>query len=338
MQNKILVIGAGKSSTSLIRYLDNNAEKESWEVTVVDLELDMVREKCENHESCTPLAMDITDEEKRRAFISEHDIVISMVPARFHEPVVKDCIALKTNVITPSYSTEKMQEMDEEAKEAGILVLNELGVDPGINHMSAMKILDEIRGNGGTITCFESSTGGLVAPEYDTNPWGYKFTWNPRNVVLAGQGGAIKFKQEGKFKYIPPYQLFKRTERIHIEELGDFEEYANRDSLRYREAYGLGDEVRTIFRGTLRKPGFCKAWNIFVELGLTDDSYEIEESEDMTYREFINSYLAYNPNDSVELKLMHYLKIDQDNDIMEKLEWLGIFEHKKIGLKNATPA
>jgi len=184
---------------------------------------------------------------------------------------------------------------------------------------------------------FESFCGGLVAPENDNNLWNYKFTWNPRNVVLAGQGGTAKFIQEGTYKYIPYHRLFRRTEFFDVEGYGRFEGYANRDSLKYREAYGLKD-IPTIYRGTLRKPGFGKAWDVFVKLGATDDSYVVEDSENMTFRQFLNSFLAFNPDDSVELKLMHYLRIEQDNEIMYKLKWLDLFEEIEIGIPNATPA
>jgi saccharopine dehydrogenase-like NADP-dependent oxidoreductase len=230
-----------------------------------------------------------------------------------------------------------MQELHNEAVKAGVVIMNEIGVDPGIDHMSAMRVLNSLRSSGAEMLQFESFTGGLVAPESDDNPWNYKFAWNPRNVVLAGSGGAVKFKQEGRYKYIPYHQLFRRTEMITLPGHGTFEGYANRDSLKYREAYGLRN-IPTIYRGTFRRPGFCRAWDVFVKLGATDDSYVIEGSEDMTFRQFLNSFLAYNPDDSVELKLMHYLKMDQDSEIMHKLKWLDLFEEIKIGIPNATPA
>jgi len=177
-----------------------------------------------------------------------------------------------------------------------------------------------------------------MAPESDTNLWNYKFTWNPRNVVLAGQGGAAKFLQEGKFKYIPYHRLFRRTEFLEVDGYGRFEAYANRDSLKYKEVYGL-DFIKTLYRGTIRRVGFSRAWQIFVILGLTDDSYKIANSENMSYREFINSFLPYSPTDSVELKLRYKLKIDQDDILWEKLEELDVFNaNKKVMLKNASPA
>ena len=224
------------------------------------------------------------------------------------------------------------------AKAKGLMFLNEMGVDPGIDHMSAMQVIDRIKAEGGEMILFESFTGGLVAPESDDNLWHYKFTWNPRNVVTAGQGGAAKFLQEGKFKYIPYHRLFRRTEFLEVDGYGRFEAYANRDSLKYQSAYGL-DQIQTLYRGTIRRVGFGKAWQKFIMLGMTDDSYNIEDSEHMSYRDFINSFLPYSPSDSVELKLRHQLKIDQDDIIWEKLEELDLFNpHKKVGLKNATPA
>ena len=261
-----------------------------------------------------------------------------MLPASMHVDVAKECIRFKIPMVTASYVSDEMRELDKDAKEAGVILMNEVGVDPGIDHMSAMKMIDEARDKGATLKLFESFTGGLLAEQSEKdNPWKYKFTWNPRNVVLAGAGGAVKFKQGGKYKYIPYTQLFRRTELFNIDGHGKFEGYANRDSLKYRTDYGL-ENIRTIFRGTLRRPGFSRAWDAFVKLGMTDDSYTLENSAEMTYRDFVNQFLAYNPNDSVELKLMHNLGIPQDSDIMEKLEWTGMFSEAKINIPNATPA
>ena len=334
---KIVIFGAGRSSTSLIEYLLSIAEDQNLLITLLDYNEELAKSKINNHKFGEAHFIDANDPNERLKFIKESQLVISMLPAHMHLGIVKDAINEKVHVITPSYVTEEIRSLNADAQNNDVLILNEMGLDPGIDHMSAKKIIDEIEDNGGKLTGFESFTGGLVAPESDDNPWNYKFTWNPRNVVLAGQGGAAKFIQEGKYKYIPYKKLFRRTEIIEIEGYGKFEGYANRDSLRYRSVYGL-NEIPTMYRGTLRKIGFCRAWNVFVQLGLTDDSYVIEGSENMTNRDFINSFLAYNPHDSVELKLRHYLGIEQDDYIWEKLVWLGLFEDKKIGLKNATPA
>ena len=334
---KIVIFGAGRSSTSLIEYLLSIAEEQNLLITLLDYNEELAKSKINNHKFGEAHFIDANNPNERLKFIKESQLVISMLPAHMHLGIVKDAIHEKVHVITPSYVTEEIRSLNADAQNNDVLILNEMGLDPGIDHMSAKKIIDEIEDNGGKLTGFESFTGGLVAPESDDNPWNYKFTWNPRNVVLAGQGGAAKFIQEGKYKYIPYNKLFRRTEIIEIEGYGKFEGYANRDSLRYRSVYGL-NEIPTMYRGTLRKIGFCRAWNVFVQLGLTDDSCVIEGSENMTNRDFINSFLAYNPHDSVELKLRHYLGIEQDDYIWEKLVWLGLFEDKKIGLKNATPA
>ncbi len=333
----IFLIGAGRSATTLIHYLLHHAEQCNWHLTVGDISLPLAQHKVGVHPQGKAIAFDVFNAEERRAQVAKADIVISMLPAHLHMEVARDCVDLGKHLTTASYISKDMRLLHDAAVAKGLTLLNEVGLDPGIDHLSAMHLLDGIRAQGAHIEHFESFCGGLVAPESDDNPWNYKFTWNPRNVVLAGQGGAVKFLHNGKFKYIPYHKVFRRTEAIAIEGYGKFEGYANRDSLSYREAYGLQD-VRTIYRGTLRRPGFSRAWNAFVELGATDDSYILEGSEHMTHRDFINSFLAYSVRDSVELKLAHYLKLDQDDDLMNKLEWLGIFSHEPVGLKDATPA
>ncbi|MBT8257859.1 MAG: saccharopine dehydrogenase, partial [Bacteroidia bacterium] len=232
----------------------------------------------------------------------------------------------------------EMRELDDEVKSKGLVFMNEIGVDPGIDHMSAMQVIDRIRKDGGKVILFESFTGGLVAPESDNNLWNYKFTWNPRNVVVAGQGGTAKFLQEGTYKYVPYYRLFRRTEFLEVEGFGRFEAYPNRDSLKYQHEYGLNN-VKTLYRGTMRRVGYSRAWNVFVQLGMTDDGYTMEESENMSYREFVNLFLPYSPTDSVELKFRHQLNIDQDDIMWDKFEELDLFSSdKKIGIKQATPA
>ncbi|MFP5439367.1 MAG: saccharopine dehydrogenase family protein [Bacteroidia bacterium] len=334
----ILIIGAGRSATYLIDYLLEKSGAENLHLTIGDLSEELARQKTKNHPNATALAFDIFNETHRQAEIAKADIVISMLPAHLHYEVAKDCITNKKHMVTASYISPAMAELDEKVRAAGLVFMNECGLDPGIDHMSAMKVLDEIRDKGGKMVLFESFCGGLVAPESDNNLWNYKFTWNPRNVVLAGQGGAAKFIQEGNYKYIPYNKLFRRTEFMEVEGFGRFEGYANRDSLKYRSVYGL-DDVLTLYRGTLRRVGFSRAWNIFVTLGMTDDTYTIENSENMSYREFTNSFLPYHPTDSVELKLRHILKIDQDDILWDKLLELDLFNpNKKIGLRNATPA
>ena len=298
----ILIIGAGRSASSLIQYLLNKSDAENLHLIIGDLSLASAQNKTNNHPNATAVALDVFDKTQRSEAIQKADIVISMLPAHLHIEVARDCITYKKHMVTASYISDSMQELDALAKENNLIFMNEIGLDPGIDHMSAMKVIDEIKAKGGKMLLFESFCGGLVAPESDTNLWNYKFTWAPRNVVLAGQGGAAKFLQEGTYKYIPYWNLFRRTEFLEVEGYGRFEAYSNRDSLKYLDVYGLND-VLTLYRGTIRRVGFSKAWNMFVQLGMTDDSYVMEGSENMSYRDFVNSFLPYHPTDSVEIKM-----------------------------------
>lgn len=335
---KILIIGAGKSTSVLIEYLLQKSESENLQLIIGDLQKKNAQRMAANHPAAKAISLDIFKKEEREKAVQDSDIVISMLPARFHIEVAKDCLTFGKNMVTASYISEEMQELNTAVKQKGLVFMNEIGVDPGIDHMSAMQVIDRIRKKGGKILLFESFTGGLVAPESDTNLWNYKFTWNPRNVVVAGQGGVAKFIQEGKFKYIPYNRLFRRTEFLEVQDYGKFEVYANRNSLKYKSIYGL-DHALTLYRGTIRRVGFSRAWNMFVQLGMTDDSYVMENSEEMSYRDFVNSFLPYSPTDSVELKFRHNLKIDQDDIMWDKLLELDLFNAEKIvGLKDATPA
>ena len=333
---KILVIGAGRSAVTLIKYLLDNSIANNWLVTVADFSIELAEKAVANHTNGKAILFNVTDEIQRKSEIGNADIVISMLPASLHITVAKDCISLAKNLVTASYVSPEIADLDEKAKQAGVLLLNEIGLDPGIDHMSAMQVIDDIKENGGDLTSFKSFCGGLVHPDYDNNPWNYKFTWNPRNVVLAGQGTA-QYIKKGKYKYIPYTKLFERTEVMEVLDAGEFEGYANRDSLGYRSAYGLED-IPTLFRGTLRRKGYCKAWNMFVQLGMTDDTYKVENSENLTYRAFINLFFPYNNELSVEEKFCSYLNISQDSEEFSKIEWLGVFTDTIVALKDATPA
>ena len=334
----ILIVGAGRSASSLIQYLLDKSVVEDLHLVIADLSPETASRKTGGHPRATPVALDIANTVERMALIEASDLVISMLPAYMHTEVARDCSDLGKHMVTASYVSDAMQALDSEARAKGLILMNEIGLDPGIDHMSAMKVIDSVRERGGKMLLFESFCGGLVAPESDDNLWNYKFTWAPRNVVLAGQGGAAKFIQEGKYKYIPYQRLFRRTELLEVEGFGKFEGYANRDSLKYRSAYGL-DDVLTMYRGTIRRVGFSRAWNLFVQLGMTDDTYFIDNSENISYREFTNLFLPYHPSDSVEIKLRLQLGIEQDDLMWDKLLELDLFNpHKIVGLKNATPA
>lgn len=333
----ILLIGAGRSSSSLIKYLLDHSAEQNWTVTVADVSIELARQKIAGHKNGNAIRFDISDEKKRWEEISKADLVISMLPAHMHLPVAEECIRQKKNLVTASYVSKEMQELDSEAKQSGIILLNECGLDPGIDHMSAMKIIDGIKSNGGEIISFKSYTGGLVAPESNDNPWGYKFSWNPRNVILAGQGTA-KYINRNRYHYIPYNRLFTQVEQIHVEGFATFDGYANRDSLSYRKIYGL-EKIPTMLRGTLRQQGFCKAWNVFVQLGLTDDSYVIEDSEHLTYRQLVEAFLPADvAGNSVASRLSLFMNVNENSEAIQKIIWTGILDDTPIGLKNATPA
>lgn len=335
---KILLIGAGKSATNLIDYLLNNSTSENWQVSIADMDIELVNEKIGGHPNGMGVKLDVANEIELEKLIGTHDMIISMLPPSLHMKVAYLCIKHQKNLTTASYVSDEMKALHADAKKAGILMLNEIGLDPGVDHMTAMEALDKLRNKGCVITGFESFTGGLMAPESENNPWKYKFTWNPRNVVMAASGGAVKFLMDGKPKYIPYHKVFRRTEVIDIEGFGEYEAYANRDSLKYVELYQL-EGVKTIYRGTLRRVGFSRAWDVFVQLGATDDSYIMENTASLTHREFINSFLFYHPTDSIETKLAMLLKLDHDSDEMRKVKWLGMFKDEPVGLnKPSSPA
>lgn len=330
----ILILGAGRSSSSLIQYLLNPAL--GHKVTVGDTVLEAAEARVGDAANGKAIAFDI-QHESADSVIKAADLVISVLPASLHPLVAKKCLQWKKHLMTASYVSDEMKQFDAEAKKNSLLFLNECGLDPGIDHMSAMQVIDRIKKEGGELHSFESFTGGLIAPDTDPeNPWRYKFTWNPRNVVMAGQGTA-KFLDKGEYKYISYPQLFGRTTDVFVPGFGDFEGYANRDSLKYLETYGL-QGIKTMLRGTLRNKGFCSAWDIFVQLGLTDDSYPMEDVAHMTHYDFINSFLEYHSDWTVEEKLLHRFRLKVAGPELQRLNWSGLFDNEPVGLDKGSPA
>lgn len=333
----ILIIGAGRSSTVLIDYLKKYAQKGLMKLTVADADIYLAQAKSGSEgANIQALSIDIFKEEQLQAAVAAVDIVISMVPAHFHLPVAQCCIRQKKHMLSASYVSEDVRRLHQEAEAANVLILKECGLDPGLDHMTAMEVINRIRSQGGELLSFKSFTGGLVAPESDNNPWNYKFSWNPRNVVLAGQGVA-RYIRNGQYKYIPYHKLFTRLESIEIEGFDPFEGYANRDSLSYRQVYGI-ENIPTLVRGTIRRRGYSHAWNVFVQLGMTDDSYQLTGVENMSKRDFLNAFLPYDQQASVEEKLCAYAGIEEGGEIFNKIAWLGFFEPEPLNMQQATPA
>ncbi len=334
----ILILGAGRSASTLIQYLIDHAAEQQWRITVADKDVEHARKLTSGGADLAEgVALDALNAEARAALIAKHDLIISMLPAFMHMDVLKDCLRLKKHVITPSYVPDALWAMDAEFKNAGLVVLNEMGLDPGIDHMSAMRILDRIRTEGGQMEVFESYCGGLVAPESDDNSWGYKFSWNPRNVILAGQGGSAKYIDQGVTKYIPYNKLFQRTVLVNVTGFGAFDGYANRDSLKYRSHYGIND-IPTLKRGTLRKAGFCIAWDTFVQLGCTDDSFPMELGANATWCDYLDSFLPPGAGRPTRTNLAYYLNLNPEGEVVSKLDELGLFSKEKIGTTGLSPA
>lgn len=332
----ILVLGAGRSSSALITYLLQQAVAHSWKIVVGDVSETAARQRIGGSTRGQAVFFDI-NHESSHGVIQSADVVISLLPAHLHPLVAKHCLSLNKHLLTASYVSKEMEEFHEEATSKNILFLNECGLDPGIDHMSAMQVIDKIKSQGGRMLSFDSFTGGLISPDTDRdNPWRYKFTWNPRNVVMAGQSTA-KFLLQGQHKYIPYQQLFKRITPVSVPGYGEYEGYANRDSLKYLTTYGL-QGIQSMLRGTLRNKGFCSAWDVLVQLGCCDDSYMVEGVEKMTHREFINSFLNYDSQLMVEEKICLNFKLLPNGPEMQRFRWSGFFDREPIGLKEGTPA
>lgn len=334
---QIVIIGAGRSATALIQYTLKQAEKYGWFVTVADADPKMAEAKVNNHPRGRATWLDVTKPNDRRDLIQRADIVVSLMPVMYHNLIAHDCLQLKKHLVTASYISKEINNMRDTVAAANLTFFGEMGLDPGIDHMSAMQIIERIKAQNGKLTAFSSYTGGLVAPESDNNPWHYKISWNPRNVVLAGQGTA-QYLANNRLKYIPYHRLFRQYKLVNIPDVGEYEAYANRDSLMYREIYNLPD-IPNILRATLRHKGFCDAWAALVRIGLTDDSYPISNSDQITYLELLDAYLSDgNKRTSVRDRVARLLRIASDSPVMEKLEWLGLFSQRRIKLPNASPA
>lgn len=331
----ILILGAGKSSSYLIDYIAATCSDGSRKLILADIDLALANSKLQGKPNTEATGFSIEDKEALKKLITASDLVISMLPAFMHPIVAKECLILEKHFFSASYESEEMKSMQAEIEKKGLFFLNECGLDPGLDHMSAMKIILEAKANQEEILSFKSYCGGLLAPISEDNPWKYKFTWNPRNVVLAGQGTS-KYIDHGELKFVPYHQVFKRTETIHFDRLGDFDGYPNRDSLNYRKVYGI-ESIHTMLRGTLRRSGYCKAWDVFVQLGLTDDSYELNLQEGSTLRQFLNTFLPYKNELSVEEKLAEAIP-EMDFPTFEKIQWLGFFGNRKLPKTQGSPA
>jgi len=323
----ILVFGAGKSSSYLIKYLLDQSSKFFWQITVADTNINAALERIGNHNFGTACQLDIHQDELRKRLIKNADIVISMLPPSLHFLVAHDCLVLRKNLVTASYVSPEIKSLHNEARDLGLLFMNEIGLDPGIDHMSAMKIIDEVERLGGDIYSFKSYCGGLVAPVSDNNPWHYKISWNPRNILNAGKSGAefLLNRIENKLEY---YELFKKYETIQVPNFGKLAAYANRDSLSYKNIYGLPN-VKTMLRATFRYEEFCIGWHAIIALGLTKETDKFD-AKTMTYKEWFEKATLACEGKTIEEKILH--AANGKKLAIELLNWLGIYADEKINI------
>ncbi len=335
---QILLFGAGKSATVLIDYLLVNAEKENWKLVVADANLQLALDKIKNSSFGAAVSFDIMDDDKREKYISNASIVISMLPPALHSKVAKDCVRFSKHLLTASYVDDEIRSMQAEIKNKNLLFLCEMGLDPGIDHMSAMKLIDGIHAKGGHISSFKSHCGGLVAPESDNNPWHYKISWNPRNIVLAGKAGAV-YKKDDEIFNITYESVFENNETVTIPGLGDLAFYPNRDSLSYIPVYGL-EETSTFIRTTLRHPSFCKAWDCVVKANLTDEEpFVSSASKRISYREWLDKSISLHTTaKNVEDFLNLHATGEDKKLIKEMFGYLDLLSEKDIPLTATSSA
>ncbi len=326
-----MIAGAGKSSIYLIQYLLAHAPRNKWKVIVADGDINSIAEKIGGSSYAEAAAIDITNNTEREGLVKRADIVVSLMPPHLHTLLAKDCLKHKKCLITSSYISEEMKEMHQAAKDAGLMFMCEMGLDPGIDHMTANKIIHSIHRVAGSIISFKSYCGGLIAPESDNNPWHYKFSWNPKNIVTAGFGGA-KYLQNGKHVEVPYEKMFDNNKKIKVEDLGQLAYYPNRDSLKYLDIYDVPD-IKTFMRATLRHPQFCKGWQALIELGYTrqDDAFD---AQGMTFAGLMKKKTGYANSVSLQQHVARKLNISENDKVISMLQWLGLFDEQP--LKPAT--
>jgi saccharopine dehydrogenase-like NADP-dependent oxidoreductase len=336
---RLLLLGAGRSASALIQYLVRHAPAERWFLTVADAQPAHLAPVLAAHSQyARAVPFDARAPTQLRELVAEADLVISMLPASLHPLVAETCLEFRRHLATASYVSAEVEALHFDAREAGLVFLMECGLDPGLDHMSAMQTINALKEQGAHITGFRSYCGGLVAPESEgDNPWRYKFSWNPRNVVLAGHGGA-HYLENGTRQHIPYHDLFARAETISVPGHGHFEGYANRDSLTYRATYGLAG-VQTMLRGTLRRPGYCPAWQVLVALGLTDDKTHLGNPAALPWYSLVASrFPEEEVGDDVAQHVAASFGLDPHGPELTRLAWLGLFSERPVGLANATPA
>lgn len=327
----ILVAGAGKTSIYLIDYLIEHAASNDWKIIVADGNAEAVAAKTRNSKYTEAAVIDITEAEQRQPLVKKADVVISLMPPHLHISLAKDCLLYNKHIITASYVSDEMKELDAAAKAKGLMFMCEMGLDPGIDHMTASQIFHSIHKVAATITSFKSYAGGLIAPESDDNPWHYKFTWNPRNIITAGMAGA-QYLHNKTVTTLPYNKVFTDVNAIEsINGIEDLISYPNRDSLKYLDIYEV-PRIDTFIRGSLRHPIFCKGWQALIDLGLTDITDEIEDGI------ILSKWIANKINFEGVGDLTEFVaaKFNLDNEVTDLISWLGLFEDTAVSFKGSS--
>lgn len=334
---KVLVLGAGQSTPFLIWYLLKEAKAHNWFVTVGDIDLNQARARIGTDSRSSAVHFDVTDAEMRSSQIRKADVVVNMLPPHFQQMVAMDCVYNGTHMISASYEDIRLSDLDRDANRRGVLILNEMGLDPGIDHMSAMAIIDRVRRNGGKIRSFRSYGSGLPAPEVNDNPLRYTITWNPRNIAMMGETGAT-YLVDGRVKMLPFHEVFQRTWAVEVDGIGTLEACPNRDSLYYRDLFALHD-TDTMVRGTLRYPGWCETWLQLVRLGIPNETMRVPSLKNLTYRRFTEMFIPLHVGGSdLEVRVAQFLGLNPTGKIMENLRWLGLFSEDRISANAHTAA
>lgn len=331
----ILIAGAGKSSIFLIHYLLSQASRHRWRIIVADNDAKAIKEKTNSSPFAEMAVVDITNSDETEPLVEKADLVVSLMPPHLHIKLAHLCLKHRKHLITSSYISPEMKAMHDEVKEAGLMFMCEMGLDPGIDHMTASQIIHSIQRVAGSIISFKSYCGGLIAPEDDNNPWHYKFSWNPKNVIAAGSGGA-KYLSQGKEITIPYDKVFENNKKVRIDNIGNLAYYPNRDSLQYLDIYDLPD-VKTFMRATLRHPNFCKGWNALVNLGLTDDDDEFD-GRGHTLSSWLKYKTGYNNGMPLPQHVAERLSVDTNDKAISMMQWLGLFNDEKLDPKKSSSA
>jgi len=333
----ILIIGAGRSSPYLIAQLLEMAAEHDWFVTVGDVDLKLAEDRIAGHPRGAAVRFDVHDAVLRSTQIANSDVVINMLPPVYQDRVAWDCVNQGRHMLSVSYRDQALRDLDQDASRNGLLFLSELGLDPGLDHMSTMELLSRVTAQGGRVVRFESYGSGIPAPGQSPNPFNYAITWNPRNVVMSSEHGA-QYMEDGKIKIVPFHHVFHHTWPVEVEGVGTLEAYPNRDSMSYMETFGL-PHARTMIRGTLRYPGWSETWARVVQLGLPNEKLRIPDLARKTYREVVEMFLPDHTSEAgIEQRVARFLGISPTGTIMNNLGWLGLFSDEPTRCDGGTAA